>query len=146
MTTVSLAEIVYGACDLKSKKEKVEWLQRHNSKPLRNILKIMYDKSLKLTIPNEAPPYTPSVSSESHGMLYRETRKLVYFVEGFGGDNLTQVRREALFIQMLETVDRDDARLLIDMIAQKPLKGLTRATIIEAFGDNFITSKSKDDD
>lgn len=142
MTTVSLSEIVDQACKLKSKKEKVEWLQRNNSKPLRNILKVMYDKNLKLNIPNSEPPYTPSDSPESHGMLYRETRKLRYFVEGFDGDNLPAARREALFIQMLETVDKEDAKLLVNMISQKPLKGLTVATLNEAFGESFIPKKT----
>lgn len=133
MTTTSLAEIVNTACKLKTKKEKVEYLQKNNSKPLRNILKLTYDKSLKFNIPNTAPPYTPSEMPDSHGMLYRESRKLKYFVEGFGGDNIHQIRRETLFIQMLETVDKEDAELLVKMLSQKPFKGLTKAVINEAF-------------
>ena len=143
MSTVSLSEVVYQTCKLKTKQEKVEWLKRHNSKPLRNVLKLMYDKNLEFNIPNEEPPYTPSESPESHGMLYRESRKLKYFVKGFDGDNLAKPRREALFIQMLETVDKDDAKLLIDMIKQKPLKGLSVDTVNAAFGENFIPKKTK---
>lgn len=142
MATISLAEVIDTACKLKSKDEKIAWLQKHNSKPLRNIIKIMYDKSLQLNIPNTAPPYTASEMPDSHGMLYRESRKLKYFVKGFDGDNIHPIRREALFIQMLETVDKDDAELLIKMIAQKPLKGLTANVIVEALGD-FIPVKAK---
>jgi len=141
MTTVSLAEIVNKACEMKTKAEKVEWLKKHNSKPLRNVLKVMYDKSLKLNIPSTAPPYVPSEMPESHGLLYREARKLTYFVEGFSGDNIKPMRREALFIQMLESIDKDDAVLLCKMIEQKPLKGLTAKTLVEALGD-FIPVKS----
>jgi hypothetical protein len=141
MSTLSLAEVVNKACELKNKKEKIEWLQKHNSKPLRNILKVMYDKSMVLNIPKTAPPYTPSELPESHGMLYREARKLPYFVKGFDGDNIHPIRREALFIQLLETVDKEDAELLIKMIAQKPLKGLTADVLVEALGD-FIPSKA----
>ena len=133
MITESLAEVVNAACELKDKKEKVKYLQKNKSKPLCNILKVMYDKSMKLNIPNVAPPYSPSVINESHGMLFREARKLTYFVEGFDGDTINPMRREALFIQMLETVDQDDAELLIKMIKQKPLKGLPLATVKEAF-------------
>lgn len=133
MTTLSLAEIVSKAQELSSKAEKVKWLQDNNSQPLRDILRLMYDKSLVLNIPASAPPYTPSQFPDSHGMLYREARKLAYFVKGFAGDNLKQVQRESLFIQMLEAVDPDDADLLVKMIAQKPLKGLTAAVINEAF-------------
>ena len=133
MITESLAEIVNTACELKDKKEKVEYLKKNKSKPLCNILKVMYDKSMKLNIPNVAPPYTPSEMNESHGMLFREARKLPYFIEGFDGDNIHPIRRESLFIQMLETVDKEDAALLVKMIKQKPLKGLPLATVKEAF-------------
>lgn len=133
MTTLALSEIVNNAIALSSKEEKVAYLQRHNSKQLRNILKIMYDKTLKLNIPNTAPPYTPSEFPDSHGLLYREARKLTYFVEGYDGDGLDAVRREAVFIQMLEAVDPGDAELLVKMIAQKPLRGLPASVINAAF-------------
>lgn len=133
MSTESLAEIINAARELKTKKEKVEYLQSKNSKPLRNILKVTYDKTMELNIPNVAPPYEPSQSPDSHGMLFRETRKLPYFVKGFDGDNIHPIRREALFIQMLEAVDPDDAKLLCEMIKQKPFKGLSLAVIKEAF-------------
>lgn len=138
MVTESLSEIVNQASVITSKSERVEYLKQKNSRPLRDILKLMYDKSLKFNIPNTAPPYNPSESSESHGLLYRETRKLVYFVEGYDGDNLPQARRESLFIQMLESVDRDDAELLIRMLTRKPYKGITVKVLNEAFGPTFI--------
>ena len=133
MITESLAEIIKTASEMKSKKQKVAYLQEKTSKPLRNILKVTYDKTMELNIPSTAPPYEKSESPESHGMLYREARKLPYFVKGYDGDNIHPIRREALFIQMLEAVDPDDAQLLCDMIKQKPFKGLTLATIKEAF-------------
>jgi len=133
MTTESLAEIVNTAREMKTKKEKIEYLKKNNSKPLRNILKVMYDKSMVLNIPSEAPPYEASRMPDSHGMLYREARKLPYFIKGFDGDNIHPIRREALFIQMLEAVDPDDAILLCDMIKQKPIKGLSLALIKETF-------------
>lgn len=133
MITESLAEIVSTACEMKNKQEKIEYLQKNKSKPLCNILKVMYDKSMKLNIPDTAPPYEPSELNESHGMLFREARKLPYFIEGYDGDNIHPIRRQSLFIQMLETVDKEDAELLVKMIKQKPLKGLPLATVKEAF-------------
>ena len=141
MSTISLAEIVNTACEMKTKEEKVAWLQKHNSKPLRNIMKIMYDKSLKLNIPNSEPPYVASEMPESHGLLYRESRKLQYFVEGFGGDHIKPIRREQLFIQMLESVDKQDSQLLLKMLKQKALTGMTAKVLQEALGD-FIPVKS----
>lgn len=133
MSTESLAEIIKSAGEMKTKKEKVAYLLEKNSKPLRNILKVTYDKSMELNIPSSSPPYVPSEMPDSHGMLFRETRKLPYFVKGFDGDNIHPIRREALFIQILEAVDPLDAKLLCEVIKQKPLKGLTLALIKEAF-------------
>ena len=73
---------------------------------------------------------------ESHGMLYREARKLAYFVTEMNeGENLSQVKKESLFIQMLETVDEDDAKLLVQMLEKRPFPELTADTINEAFGE-----------
>lgn len=134
--TLSIAEIVNKACELKTKEEKIEWLKRNTSQPLRNILALMYNKhKFEFNIPTKAPPYTPSEFPDSQGMLYRESRKLKYFVKGFGGDKIHQYRREALFIQLLESIDKNDAQLLCKMIEQKPLKGLTAEVINTALGD-----------
>lgn len=133
--TISLSYIVNTAAKMKDEQEQVEWLKKHNSVPLRNILALMYNKEHKFNIPNKTkPPYTPSGFPESTGALYREARKLRYFVVGYGGENLPQARREALFIQMLESVDKDDALLLVSMLLQKPIKGLAAKTIVEALG------------
>lgn len=139
MTTLSMAEILSTASQLKTKKEKIDFLRRNNSKELRNILLVMYDKSLELDLPNVAPPYTPSDLNESHGLLYREARKLVYFLKGRKeGQGLTRVRKESLFIQMLEAVDRDDAKLLIRMLEKSPYKDLPSSLLVEAFGFTIV--------
>ena len=64
-----------------------------------------------------------------------------YFVKELSNDQLTQYRREALFIQLLETVDAGDAEILVKMLKQKPLKGLTAKTLNDAFGEDFIEVK-----
>ena len=54
-------------------------------------------------------------------------------MKGYGGDNLSAMKREALFIQMLEAVDPKDAKVLVNMISKKPIKGLTVQTLNMAF-------------
>ena len=134
-TTRSLSEIVTKVCELQTRDEKVAWLKENNSLALRTILAVIYDPdTYKWAIPQTPPPYKPSPHVESHGMLYRQVRKLRYFIKGFDGDNLDQYRREYLFIEMLESVDADDAKLLIKVLQQKPLSGLDRDVIVEALG------------
>lgn len=142
MITLSMSEIIDKTCKLKTKDEKVEWLKKHNTLALRDVLALMFNKDLEFTIPNTAPPYEPSEYPDSQGQLFHEARKLKYFVKGFGG-NLPQVRKEQLFIQMLESVDKEDAKLLIKMLQKKPPKGLTVAVVNEAFGNIIPTKSSK---
>jgi len=142
MATKSIAEILNTACKLKSKDEKVKWLRDHESLHLRNILILMYGKdSFEFNIPQTVPPYEESQFPDSQGKLYREARKLKYFVKGWGGENIHPYRREALFIQMLESVDKEDAKVLCRMLQQKPMKGLSVAVINEAFDNIIETNK-----
>lgn len=135
MAILSLSEIVNKACALKTKEEKIEWLKQNESHELKNLLVLMYDKErFQFDLPETAPPYEPSEYPDSQGMLYREMKKMKYFLKGTNM-NLTRARREQLFIQMLESVDKSDAKLLCKLIAQKPLKGLPKTVINEAYGD-----------
>jgi hypothetical protein len=135
MTTRSLAEIVEMARKFGTNEEKAKFLKENNSKELRNILILMYDKRFTFDLPSTPPPYRPSNINESHGLLYREARKLSYFVnEMTDGKNLDRVRKESLFIQMLEAVDKDDALLLLRMLSKKPYSDLPVEAIHLAFG------------
>ena len=131
----SLSEIVTKATELKTKEEKIDWLRKHDSVPLKTVLKYMYDPRVEFLIPATPPPWKKNGYIGVEGMLYKETRRLRIFIKGGGYDQLDKVKREQLFISLLEDVDDKDAELLCKMIAQKPLKGLSRAIVDEAFPD-----------
>lgn len=131
---LSISEIVNKAVDLKSNEEKVKWLRNNSSIPLQTVLRYTYDKdAIEFLIPNTPPPWKKNSYVGVEGMLYKEVRRLRIFVKGGGYDNLNQVKRENLFISLLEDVDNADAELLCKMITQKPIKGLPRSVIDEAF-------------
>ena len=134
---LSISEIVNKATELSSVDEKVEWLRKHDNTALRTVLKYMYDKNVEFLIPNTAPPWKKNDYVGVEGMLYAEARRLKIFVKGGGYDNLNQVKREQLFISMLEDVDNADAELLCKMITQKPLKGLSKNVVVTAFPQDY---------
>jgi hypothetical protein len=50
------------------------------------------------------------------------------------------VKREELFISLLEAIDNEDAELLANnMLSHTKVKGLTKATLEEAFPDLFTS-------
>lgn len=131
---LSISEIVNKAVDLKTNEEKAKWLRDNNSMPLQTVLRYTYDNdAVEFLIPNTPPPWKKNNYVGVEGMLYKEVRRLRIFVKGGGYDSLNQVKRENLFISLLEDVDNSDAELLCKMITQKPIKGLPRSVIEEAF-------------
>lgn len=136
--TIAISEIVAQAAKIKDKQQKIDYLRANNSPALRTLLAIQYGpEKYQWNVPNDTiPPYTPSPHVDSHGLLYRYAMNtILYLIKGYNGDNLEQYRREAIFIQMLESIDKDDAKYMEQVLLQKPTKGITRELLIEAFGE-----------
>jgi len=136
---LSISEIVKKACDLPTETEKVEWLKKHENIPaLRTVLKFTYDPvNIKFLIPDTPPPWKKNDFIGVEGMLYNEARRLKIFIKNGGYDNLNQVKRESLFISLLEDIDNADAEMLCKMITQKPFEGLPSSTVFKAFPKDY---------
>lgn len=133
---ISITEIIMGAAAKKTTQEKVDFLRSNDNPALRIVLKYTYCNSIEFLIPNTPPPWEKNeFEDEAKSLLYREARRLRIFIKGGGYDTLNQVKREQLFISLLEDVDNDDAETLCQMITKKPFKGLSKKTIEEAFPD-----------
>jgi|TARA_B110000259_G_C13688268_1_gene271240 hypothetical protein len=141
MIRESIAETILTAGKLKTPEEKVASLQSNVSVGLRTILRLIYDKEINFLIPDSAPPFRENGAIENtETMLYREARRMKIFIEGGGYDNLNQVKREGLFISLLEDVHPSDSKLLVEnVIPHKSVKGISRKVVEEAFPDLFTT-------
>jgi len=137
----SIAEIINDAAKTKDVADKVTTLQAGDAPALRTILRLIYDKEINFLIPDSAPPFKPNGAIENtETMLYREARRMKIFIEGGGYDNLNQVKREGLFISLLEDVHPSDSKLLVEnVIPHKSVKGISRKVVEEAFPDLFTT-------
>lgn len=136
----SISEVLNKAGEFKTKKEKVEWLRDNDAVPLRTVARLIYDNNVEFLLPDTPPPWKKNALPDADTMLYREARRLRIFVKGGGYDNIAQVKRESLFISLLEDIKNEDAELLANnMLSHKPVKGLTRKTLEEAYPDLFTT-------
>jgi len=119
----------------KTKAEKIAVLRSNESWALKDILKGSLDPKVKWHLPEGAPPYQPSSHSEPMASILRENTKFRYFVKN-NNINISQMKREQIFIGVLEAVHPKDAELVISMINKKsPVKGLTYKLVKEAFPD-----------
>lgn len=140
---LSISEIVEKAAKLPTDQEKIEWLKSKTSPALRTVLKYTYDTdNVKFLIPNTPPPWKKNSYVGVEGMLYNEARRLRIFVKGGGYDELNQLKRENLFISLLEDIDNKDAELLCKMITQQPLEGISKEVVVAAFPEDFPVATS----
>jgi hypothetical protein len=96
-----------------------------------------YDPAIEFDLPDSAPPFTPSKWDEAGNFHQEIKRAQRVFVKG-ATPGLSKVKIEGLFISTLEYVDKDDAQLLIGMIAKKlPFKSLNEKLIKEALPELF---------
>lgn len=130
---LGLAEILKKASEFEKKQDRIDYLYKNDSHALRAILKYAYDPKVKFLLPEGAPPYKPNDLPDLQSVLYSELRKLYLFIEG-GNDNLKPVRREYLFVQLLENLDKQDAELIVAVKDKKiPYKGITKKFVEELY-------------
>ncbi|RPF76754.1 MAG: hypothetical protein CBE14_001955 [Rickettsiales bacterium TMED254] len=119
-----------------SKKDKIKHLQMNSSPGLKMILGYTYDPNIKWLLPESDPPYKQNSTADNEGQLEYETRKFYLFIDGPSEtqQNLKPMKREQLFIDMLENLNPGDAKLLLAIKNRKlPYKGITKAIVKEAF-------------
>ena len=135
-----LSEILTKVNNAKMKEDKVKVLKQNDSVPLRQILKGAFAPKIEWDFPEGSPPskVNEAPAGTEHTLLYTESKRLWHFVKG-ADTRTTKTRKEMLYIQMLEGLHADEAKLLI-ATKEKNLnnlyKGLTDAVVKEAFGWN----------
>ena len=135
-----ISEIFTKINNAKDKPKKIEVLRKYDTPGMRMILKGAFDPKIEWDLPEGTPPYiaNEAPAGTEHTFLEVEAKRLYNFAKG-GNDQLNKIRKETLFIQMLEGLHADEAKVLIDVknkSLNKSYKGLTSEMVKEAFGWN----------
>lgn len=141
-----IGEIIIEAANRRIVKEKAWVLQKHKNDPqLITMLKYIYKDSIQWALPKGNMPFDPDTkrplvrlldkASDAQNVLRNNMKKLpkLYMVGGM--PNLKQPRREQLFLELLESVDPDDAKVLMFMI-NKEIPKLSKKAVMEAFPEH----------
>ena len=132
-----ISEILRKVSNAKTKKEKVDLLKKHNSPALRQLMVINFDESIISELPEGDVPYTPNDApvGTDHTRLEQEYRGLQRFFKG-GDPRIKALKRETLFVQLLEGLSSEEAELLVlckDGRLNEKYKRITKAVVSEAF-------------
>ena len=128
-------EVLQKVSNAKTKKEKIKLMQEYNTNALRMLFIINFDESVVSLLPPGDVPFTPNEAPDGteHTLLEKEARLLHHFFKG--GSNVSQSKRESMFIQMLEGLSAGEAEALVlakDKKIGKRWK-ITKAAVTEAF-------------
>ena len=122
----------------RTKAKKVQALQEYRDDSLTAILIWNFDDRVQSAIPEGVVPYKENEVpvGTDHTSLRREWKNLYHFIKG-GNDELSSLRRETMFIQMLEGLHPEEAKIIC-LVKDKNLTEkykVTRELVEEAFPD-----------
>ena len=148
--TPLFSEILSKVAKLKTKKEKVDYLQKYNTDALRMVIKSSFDPNVEWQLPEGNVPFEPNDSPEGteHTILAGEASRLYNFIKG-GNPQLTQNKREMMFVQLLEGLHEDEANLLVaakDKKLHQVYKGLSANVVKTAFNwtDDYMINDGEE--
>jgi len=106
-------EILELAGKQRAKAKKVEILQQYENDALKTIFIWNFDETVISVLPAGDVPFNKNEVpvGTDHTSLRREYKHLYNFVKG-GNDGLSGLRRETMFIQMLEGLHPEEAEIL----------------------------------
>ena len=122
----------------RTKPKKVETLREYRDDSLTAILIWNFDERVQSAVPPGDVPYRRNEVpvGTDHTSLRREWKNLYYFIKG-GNDSLSNLRRETMFVQMLEGLHPDEADIIC-LVKDKNLRKkykLTKELVSEAYPD-----------
>ena len=130
---LELYEVLELVGKTKSRKEKIEILQKHDTMSLKDYLRCVFDDTIQFNLPGGKPPFQMCREESIPSSWHKQHQQLRYFVKGLS-DNLPAVKRESIFIGVLESIHPRDADVVVAMANKKSVTaGLTKKLVQEAF-------------
>ena len=112
----------------RTKAKKIEILKEYDDMALKAILIWNFDPTAISVLPDGPVPYKENEGpvGTDHTSLRREWKNLYHFVKG-GNDSLSAIRRETMFVQMLEGLHPEEARIIC-LVKDKDLESKYKIT------------------
>lgn len=143
-----LSEVLDQVEKLKSKEEKIAALRKYGAPAYKGVLRINFDESVNMNLPEGEPPFKkeggkPIGYQETN--LIQEFRRFYIWLDP--KQTLTKIRKEKLFIEMLEGLHVSEAEVIClakDRKLQKKYKSLSYELVREAFPDLLPVKEKKE--
>ena len=133
-----LSEVLAKVSKQRTKAKKIQVLKENESLHLKSVLIWNFDDSVISVLPEGEVPFdkNEAPAGTEHTYLAHEYKVLYNFIKG-GNDFLKPVKREQLFLQLLEGLHEDEAEVICLMKDKKLTSKykITKAIVEQAFPD-----------
>lgn len=130
-----ISQILKEAALASTPAEKAEVLRKNQSIILFDVFRLVFDDGYTWKLKKKSYDYTPFGGFDAQGALYYNMKKVPrYFLED-ATTVLEEKRLELLWIQFLESIDAEDAKLMESIRSKKKLNvnTITRKVVDLAF-------------
>jgi hypothetical protein len=132
----TLHEIFTEIQNAPTRAERQEILKENDSFSLRTILQLNFDSTISLDLPEGKPPYT--CDEIPFGQPDKKIKMLGYCVKG--NNKFTPIKKERLFIDILESLTEEDANIVCLSKDAKLMKEYSRVSesLIKSVFPTFV--------
>ena len=142
MAKPTIPEIFEKASSLKTKKEKVAYLKEMGKYPaFKDVLRINFDDDVVSLLPDGEVPFRRDDAPVGHEYLtlHKGFRQFQYFFKGGKGELLSQLKRESMWINFLESLSGEEADLMVlAKDGRLKYKGITKKLVQDAFPNLIV--------
>ena len=131
-----VSEVLAEAGKIVIREERIKFLRLNKSPGLTDILRIQYDDSIVSVLPLGAPSYKQDDAPKGYEytILNKAYTQFKYFFKGPVANDMKPLKREGLFLNLLESLNPEEAELLISAKDKKmKAKGITKRLVNDAF-------------
>lgn len=136
-----VSEVLEEAGKIIKRDERIKFLQLNKSPGLTDILRIQYDDTIVSALPEGAPNYRQDDAPKDYQytILNKAYTQFKYFFKGPIANDMNPLKRESLFLNLLETLHVEEAELLIAAKDKKlKCKGITKKLVRDAFPNLIV--------
>ena len=139
MPEFNVRETLEEVAKAKTRDQKREVLKKRENLATKILLQLNYHPDAKWLLPPGAPPYEPAKEGDmTSNSFHYEVKKLDYYTDPSPHplSDLPMLRREAMFVGLLERLDPQDAEMMIAIKDKKlSYKGLTYKLVKDTWPD-----------
>ena len=139
MPEFNVRETLEEVAKAKTREDKRDVLKKRENLATKILLQLNYHPDAKWLLPPGAPPYEPAKEGDmTSNSFHYEVKKLDYYTDPSPHplSDLPMLRREAMFVGLLERLDPQDAEMMIAIKDKKlSYKGLTYKLVKDTWPD-----------